>query len=71
MHAVQIPHIYRCSTSRKVESLLGKELEEKPKLCMMKQMTELGIECGDNTTLILFNLFDNVFPVFLFHFGNV
>ena len=29
---------------RKFESMLAKELEEKPKLCMMKQMAELGIE---------------------------
>ena len=38
----------RSITLRKVKSMLAKELEEKPKLCMMKQMAELGIEssCG-------------------------
>ena len=34
----------RSIASRKVESMLAKELEEKPKLCMMKQVTELGID---------------------------
>ena len=34
----------RSIASRKVESMLAKELEEKLKLCMMKQIAELGIE---------------------------
>ena len=29
---------------RKFESMLAKELEEKPKLCMIKRMAKLGIE---------------------------
>ena len=34
----------RSIASRKVESMLAKELEEKLKLCMMKQIAEPGIE---------------------------
>ena len=37
------------AASRKVESMLAKELEEKLKLCMMKQMAELGVDSSCTT----------------------
>ena len=40
----EIMEMLRSIASRKVDSMLAKELEEKPKLCMMKQMTEQGID---------------------------
>ena len=40
----EIMEMLRSIASRKVDSMLAKELEEKTKLCMMKQMTELGID---------------------------
>ena len=43
-HDQEIVEMLRSIASRKVDSMLAKELEEKMKLGMMKQMTELGID---------------------------
>ena len=40
----EIVEMLRSIASRKVDSMLAKKLEEKTKLGMMKQMTELGID---------------------------